>query len=606
MSAGLLLMMAAGLPAWAQQGPGADTNNVSVPALNAQLYRIPVDAERTLWTDDAGVAPNGFWRAKLGFNYAKDPLVYRYEDGTEVSVLGNAAQADLIGAVTYARVRLGVDVPIWLASGGDLGNAAGAGLGDLAIDLKGTILDRNDSPLGLAMGGRFSLPTATVDAPVGADGLGWSLQVIADKEVGPVLVAVNLGTEGVPPAQLQGVEWDDQFFYRLGAGYALEENARYGISADLAGRLAYGGLGAAGTPVEGLLGGWNRFGDDWVLRAGAGTGLTAGIGAPDFRAVLSFGYEPPISRDSDEDGLLDSEDACPDEPEDMDGWLDTDGCPDVTTQVMVTVQNSKLEAVADTVTVVGTHAGDKTGGADLTVDLHPGAWPVKVSAPRYAPHEETITVPEGDTYQVVVTLDPLFGEIQLVVTDLEGNPIDASARGGDGTLHDARGGSARFEMDAGPQTLMVQASGFSPRRAPVSVDAGEVTELTLKLAPARAKVTKEKIEILDKVFFDTAKATIKPASFSMLDDVAALLDANPDIKKVRVEGHTDTRGSARTNLRLSQARADSVKAYIVGKGIAAERLEAVGYGEEKPIDAGSTKAAYDQNRRVEFNILERD
>lgn len=606
MAAGLLLLLvAAGLPAWAQTTP-AGTANVAVPAIDAQLYRVPVDAQRTLWTDDAGVAPNGHWMAKLGFNYAKDPLVYRYADGTEVSVLGNAAQANLIGAVTYARVRVGLDVPIWLATGGDLANAAGAGLGDMAVDLKGTILDRNEAPLGLALGGRFSLPTATVDAPVGSDGLGWSLQVIADKELGPVLLAANLGTQGVPPTQLQGVEWDDQFFYRLGAGYALEEDARYGISADLAGRLAYGGIGSAGTPLEGLLGGWNRFGDSWVLRAGAGTGLTAGIGAPDFRAVMTFGYEPPLVRDSDEDGLLDSEDACKDEPEDMDGWMDTDGCPDPTTQVLVTVQNSKLEAVPDVVTVVGTHAGDKTGGGDLTVDLHPGSWPVKVSAPRYAPHEETITVPEGDTYQVVVTLDPLFGEIQLVVTDLEGNPIDASARGGDGTLHDARGGSARFEMDAGAQTLMVQASGYSPRRAPVAVEAGQLTELVLKLAPARAKVTKEKIEILDKVFFDTAKATIKPESFSLLDDVAALLDANPDIKKIRVEGHTDSRGSARTNLRLSQARADSVKNYLVGKGIAAERLEAVGYGEEKPIDPAATKAAYEQNRRVEFNILERD
>ena len=605
MACGLILMMAAGLPAFAQDG-AADTNGVVVPKVDAQLYRMPVDAERTLWTDDAGVAPNGYWRAKLGFNYANDPLVYRYPDGTETSVLGNAAQANLIGAATYARLRLGVDVPIWLATAGDLGNAGGAGLGDLAIDLKGTVLDRNESPIGLALGGRFSLPTASVDAPVGSDGLGWSLQVIADKEIGPVLVAANLGTQGVPPATLQGVEWDDQFFYRLGAGYALEEDARYGISADLAGRLAYGGLGTAGAPLEVLFGGWNRFGDDWVLRAGAGTGLTSGIGAPDFRAVLSFGYEPPLVRDSDEDGLLDSEDACKDEPEDMDGWMDTDGCPDATTQVMVTVQNSKLEAIPETVTIVGTHAGDKSGGADLTVDLHPGAWPVKVTAPRYAPHEESITVPEGGTYQVVVTLDPLFGEVQLVVTDLEGNPIDASARGGDGTLHDASGGSARFEMDAGPQTLMVQASGFSPRRAPISIDAGQVTELALQLAPARAKVTKEKIEILDKVFFDTGKATIKSASFALLDDVAALLDANPDIKKIRVDGHTDSRGSARTNLRLSQARADSVKAYIVGKGVAADRLEAVGYGEEKPIDDAASKAAYEQNRRVEFNILERN
>ncbi|MEC8423658.1 MAG: hypothetical protein VX000_07765, partial [Myxococcota bacterium] len=155
----LVLMIAAGLPAFAQDGAAA-AGTVSAPAFDAQLYRVPVDAERTLWTDDAGVAPDGHWRAKLGFNYARDPLVYRYEDDTELSVLGDAAQANLIGAYSYARVRFGIDVPVWLATGGDLSNAAGMGLGDLAIDLKGTILDRKEAPVGLAMGGRFSLPTA--------------------------------------------------------------------------------------------------------------------------------------------------------------------------------------------------------------------------------------------------------------------------------------------------------------------------------------------------------------------------------------------------------------------------------------------------------------
>lgn len=604
MSVGLLLMVAASGTALAQATP--DANSVSVPAIDAQLYRVPVDAQRTLWTDDAGVAPDGHWMGKLGFNYAKDPLVYRFTDGTEYSVLGSAAQANLIGAVTYARVRIGLDVPLWLATGGDLSNAAGAGLGDLALDIKGTLLDRDEAALGLALGGRLGLPTATVDAPVGTDGVGWSLQVIADKELGPVLVAANLGTQGVPPAPLEGVEWDDQFFYRVGAGYSLEENDRYGLSADFAGRLVYGAGDPAGRPLEGLFGGWNRFGDDWVLRAGAGTGLTAGVGAPDFRAVLTFGYEPPLTRDSDGDGIVDRDDACPDVAEDPDGWMDTDGCPDDTTQVTVVVQNSKLENVLDTVTVVGTHAGEVSGGSEMTVDLHPGTWPLRATAPQYADHDETITVPEGDSFQVVVTLDPLFGEVKLVVTDLEGNALDASARDDDGTLHDARGGSGFFQLDAGEQSLMIQSSGFSPRRVPIDVPPGEVTELVVKLAPARAKVTKKKIEILDKVFFDTGKATIKPESFSLLDDVAALLDANPDIKKIRVEGHTDSRGSARTNLQLSQDRSESVKQYLVDKGIDAGRLEAVGYGEEKPLDPASNSKAFDKNRRVEFNILERD
>ena len=59
-----------------------------------------------------------------------------------------------VGAYTFKRVRVGLDLPIWLATGGDLSNAAGAGLGDIALDVKGTILDRNEAALGLALGGR--------------------------------------------------------------------------------------------------------------------------------------------------------------------------------------------------------------------------------------------------------------------------------------------------------------------------------------------------------------------------------------------------------------------------------------------------------------------
>jgi OOP family OmpA-OmpF porin len=79
-------------------------------------------------------------------------------------------------------------------------------------------------------------------------------------------------------------------------------------------------------------------------------------------------------------------------------------------------------------------------------------------------------------------------------------------------------------------------------------------------------VTQEKIELHQAVFFATAKATIMPQSFALLDEVGDVLKMRPTMQ-VRVEGHTDTRGSRTSNMRLSQARADSVKAYLVGRGI---------------------------------------
>jgi OOP family OmpA-OmpF porin len=72
--------------------------------------------------------------------------------------------------------------------------------------------------------------------------------------------------------------------------------------------------------------------------------------------------------------------------------------------------------------------------------------------------------------------------------------------------------------------------------------------------------------------------------------------------QVRIEGHTDSRGSRAYNLRLSQSRADSVRAYLIGKGISSDRLEAKGYGPDQPIDNNKTAAGRERNRRVEFMI----
>jgi outer membrane protein OmpA-like peptidoglycan-associated protein len=87
--------------------------------------------------------------------------------------------------------------------------------------------------------------------------------------------------------------------------------------------------------------------------------------------------------------------------------------------------------------------------------------------------------------------------------------------------------------------------------------------------------------------------------------VAAVVQAHPEILKIRIEGHTDSVGNADYNRKLSQQRADAVKAYLVGKGIDGGRFEAVGYGPDKPVETNKSKDGRAKNRRVEFNITER-
>jgi len=108
--------------------------------------------------------------------------------------------------------------------------------------------------------------------------------------------------------------------------------------------------------------------------------------------------------------------------------------------------------------------------------------------------------------------------------------------------------------------------------------------------------------ILKGVHFDTDKSIIKPQYFSILDDVAVILEANSSID-VRIEGHTDNVGSAQYNKGLSKRRANSVMEYFVSKGIPQVRLKAVGYGLTKPVASNATSEGRAKNRRVQLTPL---
>ena len=133
----------------------------------------------------------------------------------------------------------------------------------------------------------------------------------------------------------------------------------------------------------------------------------------------------------------------------------------------------------------------------------------------------------------------------------------------------------------------------------------EQVEVQVVLVPAKVEISAERIDIQDSVYFEVNKDIIKSESFELLDEVAETLIAHPELVLIRIEGHTDSRGAADANKDLSQRRAESVRTYLVSKGVESERLEAVGYGEEKPLEPGSSQAAYAKNRRVDFFVAER-
>jgi outer membrane protein OmpA-like peptidoglycan-associated protein len=151
------------------------------------------------------------------------------------------------------------------------------------------------------------------------------------------------------------------------------------------------------------------------------------------------------------------------------------------------------------------------------------------------------------------------------------------------------GGPVAFQ---GQSTLAV--NGTPPPPAPV-VEAK---------APPRVEVRDNKIEIHEMIQFDFDKATIKPESFSLMNEIGDVITKNPQIKSLRIEGYASSEGDVKHNQQLSDARAKSVMKYLVDHKIPAAELQAIGYGIDHPIADNSTDDGREKNRRVEFTILE--
>jgi outer membrane protein OmpA-like peptidoglycan-associated protein len=110
--------------------------------------------------------------------------------------------------------------------------------------------------------------------------------------------------------------------------------------------------------------------------------------------------------------------------------------------------------------------------------------------------------------------------------------------------------------------------------------------------------------VLGDLTFRTESAEIDPASARVLDDVARAMAASPG-GRIRVEGHTDSSGMREANQQLSQARAESTRTYLMSQGVAGDRIDAVGYGADRPLADNDSAAGRSDNRRTEIVVVSR-
>ncbi|MFO7524285.1 MAG: OmpA family protein, partial [Ignavibacteriaceae bacterium] len=121
-------------------------------------------------------------------------------------------------------------------------------------------------------------------------------------------------------------------------------------------------------------------------------------------------------------------------------------------------------------------------------------------------------------------------------------------------------------------------------------------QVTIQFEPARTYT-------LDNVHFESGKSTLIKSSFEELEDLLEFMKLKNDII-IEIGGHTDNIGDDESNLKLSEARAETVKNYLVSKGISPNRIVSTGYGENHPIDTNSTPEGRQKNRRTEVRILD--
>ncbi|QQR89336.1 MAG: OmpA family protein [Myxococcales bacterium] len=509
---------------------------------------------------------------QLHFEYNNDPLVYEARQGdsnTEVfSLIEHQMAAHLtLSLGLWDRLVLFAGLPVNIMMKEEDGNFAGvgqvkadgAGIGDAYFGARLRLLGEREDVGALALQVTGTFPTAELanssQLYSGDHSPLIHPELLMELRGGGVRFTGNVGARFREARQLTNLQVNDELTYGVGLTVPIVRD-RFDVMAE-----AWGSTGLQdfskreNSPLE-ALGGVKYYSQDgFTLGASGGAGILRGYGSPDFRVMAMVGYgdalkedkapEPEPMGDRDGDGLLDDQDQCPDDPEDQDSYEDQDGCPD---------PDNDQDGVLDVGDGCPLQAEDMDGFED----------------------EDGCPDPDNDQDGILDGDDscPTEAEDQDGFEDEDGCPDPDN-----------------------DQDSVLDADDKCPTAPGAPEDEG---------CPKAVRIDTEKgqIIILERVEFATNKDRILKQSYPLLQEVYNTLKVNPQLKKLRVEGHTDDRGRDKYNMKLSQKRAESVMTWLVNAGIEPGRIEAYGCGEARPIDSNKTAAGRQTNRRVEFHIVE--
>ncbi|MDQ3223639.1 MAG: OmpA family protein [Gemmatimonadota bacterium] len=596
---GLVVGLSLGASAFAQS---------SLPeVINLERFSLNPSGNGALVMSSGELLPAGELRGSLGLQYANNIALTRRIEGAA----GSAALDRLYGnlATSYGILewlQVDLQVPLVLTQGRGLTNSIGgastlanSALGQPILSLRGGISEGDLLPVSLSLELGASIP------------LGDPAALVADVRPTP-LARLNIGKNFGSATVFGEVSFvehvdrtafsvrrnaEDRYTDEFGFGVGVASHLFDKLSGEAAAQFAFD-VKAPGMMSQLHLGlRYQALGNVEVFAAG-GPAFGSLMATPDLRVfggiALSGNPGKAVSdktrptqlvekadkcaspatgkveecpdADFDSDGVANKVDNCPMVAEDKDGFADEDGCVDA---------DNDGDAIAD--------AQDKC--------------PNEAGLARL----EGCPIPDQDKDGIADADDKCVTEYGLVAQG--GCPIKDQDNDGVVDSFDGCPSAAGLMELKGCPAKDTDTDGLADHLDNCPAEKGLANNSG---CPARKKqlvvITRDKLEIKDRVYFGNNNARIQARSFKLLKQIAQVLKDKQNVEKVVIEGHTDDKGNDERNLKLSQDRADAVRSYLIKQGVEGGRLEAKGFGRSKPIDTNKTNAGRANNRRVEFTV----
>ena len=565
-----------------------------VPGFELERLRLNPGAAHGLLLDTADLLPKFGYRVALSAQYEHAPLIVVLGTQRVTALVAARWTAHVSGAFSPTDwLELGAQLPVVLAQPGDptppfgiAKVATGASVGTGYLQARAAMLQqRRDDAVDLSLGLVLGLPFGTVSSLTSEQSPTLVPTVSVGRGLNRFLRAGGSVSVLVRPARTVASGGNSVLgsYFSVGAGLATLGD---GWRGELSGRFD---VPFTNSPLSGELSVGVRYPlfHRFEVYALGGPGFGSQPGVPAFRVMLGVALRPfmePAAApkemprcvpgqahvaaqcpqlDFDGDGVANRDDAC---PEDM-GVAGKRGCPERDTDGDGVLDGEDAcPAVAGLAALGGCLPPDRDGdGVPDARDACP-----EVSSPKSL---RGCTDVDGDGLDALEDACPAVAG----VAELKGCPDQDTD--GDGIVD---------RLDACLGSKGVRNNQGCPEGEKLLV-----------------VITRDRLLIRDKVYFASGKSVVLPQSFTLLQQIARILKEHPEVEQVSIEGHTDDRGKRDINLRLSEARAEAVRKFLLGVGVGADRMTAKGLGPDVPVESNQTARGREANRRVDFVIVGR-